>query len=142
MVPIVGLRHLPRLFRAALLGAALLLAVAMVLAPMALAQDIPLHVFENEQVTLHLYAAPCDNEAAKAAVRNTPMKDSADKLQKATSTWVVMIPGIGVARMPFTGCWAPFTWRGKEGYGVGFEDGEARFFPADEFKKTKGTTGT
>ncbi|HEU4344754.1 MAG TPA: hypothetical protein VFU31_24630 [Candidatus Binatia bacterium] len=117
-------------------GAALLM-----LALEARAEEIPVHVFEDEGVTLQLFAAPCEDEKARAAVINSPLNELTGKLQKAASWWSVLTP-IGPTSMGFAGCWVEFTWRGKQGYAVAFEDGEIRFFPADGFKKTKGQIGT
>lgn len=143
MVPLVGLRHLPGLIRNAVLGLALILAVAMVLAPMALAQDVPLHVFENEGVTLHLYAAPCDNAEAKAYAGHprSPIKDVVGNLKRADSSWPVRTP-FGVVTAPYAGCWVEFTFRGEQGYVVVYEDREMLFYKLSDFKKTKGAIGT
>ena len=143
MVPLVGLRHLPGLLRNALLGLALLLAVAMVLAPMALAQDVPLHVFEQDGVTLHLYAAPCDNDGVKAFAGDprSPLVGVVGKLRKADSSWPVRTP-FGVVTAPFAGCWVEFTFRGEPGYVVVYEDREMIFYKLSDFKKTKGAIGT
>lgn len=182
---LVGLRYLPRVFQRALIGVAIVLALAVVGAAAGWAQDlnapvhvdtlraelaqlgveirafrlgvdefaakvqalrrtaeeIPVHVFEDDSVALRLFAAPCENDAAKLAVAGSPVQALADKLQKATSNWRVMSP-VGIIRVDYAGCWVEFTWRGTQGYAVAFEDGELRFFPAEGFKKTKGQIGT
>lgn len=120
--------------------AASFIGALVIYATKAWAEEVPVHVFEDEAVSLQLFAAPCENEAAKLAIANSPIQDQADKLQRATSNWAVTTP-MGIIRVDFAGCWVEFTWRGKEGYAVAFEDGELRFFPAEGFKRTKGQTG-
>jgi hypothetical protein len=119
------------------------LVLLVVLATNAYGQEvkIPLHVYEDDGVTLHLFAGPCESEEAKAAINAfPPLKDLADKFRRADSTWLVQTPFGGV-RAAFAGCWVPFTFRGKDGYAVAFEDGEIKFVPADALKKTKGMVG-
>jgi hypothetical protein len=101
------------------------------------AEEIPVHVFEDESVSLKLFAAPCEHDGAKALAANSPLKDAADKLQKAESTWLVTTP-MGLIRLDFSGCWVEYTHNGRQGYAVAFEDGEIRFFPVEGFKRTKG----
>ena len=136
---LVGLRHLPRLLRNALLALALLLAVTLVLCSQALAQDVPLHVYEQDGVTLHLYGSPCDNEEARAHAGHprSPLKDVVGKLKRAASSWPVRTP-FGVVSAPYAGCWVEFTFRGEEGYVVVYEDREMLFYKRSDFKKTKG----
>jgi hypothetical protein len=104
------------------------------------AEEIPVHVFEDERVSLKLFAAPCEHDGAKALAANSPLKDAANKLQKAESTWLVTTP-MGLIRLDFSGCWVEYTHNGRQGYAVAFEDGEIRFFPVEGFKRTKGQSG-
>lgn len=114
------------------------------LATNANAQLAPLHVYEDSDVKLQLYAAPCDNDKARDALEGSPAKGLGDKLQKATSTWMMRgVTPLGVIEIPedFPGCWVEFEWQGKKGYAVGFSDGESRFFLKEGFEKAKGQTG-
>ena len=104
----------------------------------AYSQDIPLHVLEDEAVSLQLFAAPCENDTAKDVAARSPIKGL--ELKKAASKWLVQTP-MGAFRLDYAGCWVEYTYRGKHGYAVAFEDGELRFFPAEGFKKVKGGTG-
>jgi hypothetical protein len=108
------------------------------LATNAYASDVPVHVFEDEAVRLQLFAAPCENEMAKQVAANSPLKDL--QLQKAASAWVVQTP-MGAFRIEYEGCWVAYTYNGRDGYAVAFEDKEIRFFPAEGFKKTKRQIG-
>jgi hypothetical protein len=102
------------------------------------ADDVPVHVFEDDAVRLQLFAAPCEDETAKQVAANSPLKDL--PLKKASSAWVVQTP-MGAFRIEYAGCWVEFNYRGKDGYAVAFEDKEIRFFPAEGFKKTKRQIG-
>ena len=104
------------------------------------ATEVPAHAFEDEVVKLRLFNAPCENAEAKAVAANSPLASLADKLQRADSTWLVQTP-MGAFRLDFGGCWVEYTHNGRQGYAVAFEDKEIRFFPAEGFKKTKGTIG-
>lgn len=120
--------------------AAMLIGGSLIYAVRAWAEEIPVHVYEDEGVALQLFAAPCEDEKARAAVINSQLNELTGKLQKAASWWSVLTP-IGPTSMAFAGCWVEFTYRGKQGYAVAFEDGEIIFFPAEGFKKTKGQIG-
>lgn len=102
------------------------------------AQDVPVHVFDDEAVQLQLFAAPCENDTAKHVAENSPLKGL--ELKKAASKWVVQTP-MGAFRIDYAGCWVAYNHNGRDGYAVAFEDKEIRFFPAEGFKKTKRQIG-
>lgn len=131
---LVGLKLLPACAVKIAAGIALLIGLAVALD--AYAEDPPLHVFEGYGIVLNLHAAPCENAIARFVAARSELNGLINKLQAAKSSW----------RTPqgwadYAGCWVEYTFQGKAGFAVAFEDQEIVFFERSTFKKPKGATG-
>jgi hypothetical protein len=96
---------------------------------------IPLHVYEQEKLTIYLMAGPCA-EAIGALIR----ADRRPLYRALDSTW----PMKDGSMQGYAGCWRAMSAEetgSVAGFAVVFSDGEGFVIPQSEFKKAAGQTG-
>jgi hypothetical protein len=95
---------------------------------------IPLHVLENESITVHLMPSPCADPFARRVIR----AEKLSQFRAIESNWR-MRDG---SRQDFAGCWVEEkTETGEDAFFLLFNDGEHFLVLKSEFNRRRGQTG-
>lgn len=103
------------------------------------AEEIPVHVYEEQGLSMRLMPRPCtDVRSSMIVAMNLPQY--ADRFRAIDSVW----PMQDGTRRNYAGCWAKFSAEeagGTEVFVLVFEDGQHFVVPKDEFLRKRGQGG-
>ena len=128
---------LPWLIWAAVVGAVI---AAVLYASKVHSEEIPVHVYDGDGVTMRLMRSPCSDPRSGMMIASE-IPQYLDRFKKIESEWRMQ----DGSKRSFSGCWATFA-KGEVGNPLDvlvlvFEDGQNFVVPKEEFLRKPGQGG-